>query len=140
MINKELVTGLFGYLKANPDTTETEMINVIVSQSDHTTETASQWMQAFEDGLFEAMVLGGNDFVSLRDRVVRNNLNLDKILEIMTVYLQEHKLPYQLEQEIAEAQAKLDKVTKDTPDQETLDHWNMTIVEPVEQELNELTM
>lgn len=108
MIDKQLVTTLFNYLKANPEMTESAIISFTADNSDHTVETATQWFNAFYIGLSEALILDEATFEKMKNKIIiLNELSVDQIIEVMEKYLIENPLQYQKDIEIATLEEEL---------------------------------
>ena len=116
MIDKKLVTNLFNFIKANQGIDFDSFIAVIVSQTEHTTETATEWVNAFITAMFIPKIIDEETFDAMKNKVsVLDENSVDMIIDITEKYLKKNPLHYKLREELSELQ-KQKEVVETEPD------------------------
>lgn len=137
MIDINLVGQLFELIKSTPEITEAQMIEATVNASEHTTETATGWFNAFYIGLHEAMILDCATFDCMKDKIVNTeDLSLEVIISTMEIYLANNPLQYQIEARRKEIEDDITALEQE-PDMIRNEEKFMQI-DILEQQLNEL--
>ena len=98
MIDTDLIETLIGYIQKHQSVSEAQLISLTVANSAHTTETATEWFEAFYKGLHQSLIIDTPDFAGVVAKVVSyEGLPVVELCKVMEKYLQENPLQYVLQ-------------------------------------------